>query len=75
MTCLTYDPSSTEGDKVWVDPERQHSFKELQRQLVSAPILRMPIQGMECIVFINASHFGLGCVLMQEDHVIAYASR
>jgi RNase H-like domain found in reverse transcriptase len=43
--------------------------------LISAPILRMPVQDMEYIVFTDATQFRLGCVLMQEGQVIAYASR
>jgi RNase H-like domain found in reverse transcriptase len=55
--------------------EQQHSFKELQGQLVSAPILRMLVQDVEYTMFTDAFRFRLGCILMQEGHVIAYASR
>ena len=63
------------GVKYEWTPERECSFEELKRRLVTAPILAMPISGMEYTVYTDASHFGLGCVLMQDGHVIAYASR
>ncbi|KAH0669578.1 hypothetical protein KY285_023739 [Solanum tuberosum] len=44
-------------------------------KLVSAPILSLP-DGLEgFVVYCDASHIGLGCVLMQSGKVIAYASR
>ncbi|KAI3524562.1 hypothetical protein L1887_03221 [Cichorium endivia] len=43
--------------------------------LCSTPILSLP-EGMEdFVVYYNASKQGLGCVLMQREKVIAYASR
>ena len=35
----------------------------------------MPKPDVEYSVYTDASRVGLGCVLMQEKHVIAYASR
>ena len=63
------------GVKFEWTPDRQSSFEELQRRLVSAPILAMPVPGIEYVVYADASRHGLGCVLMQDGHVIAYASR
>ena len=40
-----------------------------------APILILLDLGVEYAVYSNASHQGLGCVLMQKDKVIAYAFR
>ena len=40
-----------------------------------APILALPSSGKEFVVFSDVSHEGLGCVLMQEGKVIAYASQ
>ena len=47
----------------------------LKRRLVSAPILTLQLNGKEFIVYSDASMQGLGCILMQEDTVIAYTSR
>jgi len=38
------------------------------------PILALPTTDKDLVVCSDASRSGLGCVLMQEDHVIAYAS-
>ena len=52
-----------------------NAFKELKERLMTASILKMPdgIGGM--VIYCNASGRGLGCVLIQYGHVIAYASR
>ena len=44
----------------------EKSFQELKTRLTSAPILALPSSGKEFVVFSDASHQGLGCVLMQE---------
>jgi len=51
------------------------SFQELKKRLVSAPILVLPRESEKFVVFSDASLKGLGCVLMHQDKVIAYASR
>ena len=43
--------------------------------MTEAPVLIQPESGKEYTVFSDASHNGLGCVLMQEGKVVAYASR
>jgi len=53
----------------------EEAFQELKNRLTSAPILTLPVEGEEYIVYSNASKNGLGCVLMQGDRVIAYPSR
>ncbi|GJU21287.1 putative nucleotidyltransferase, ribonuclease H [Tanacetum coccineum] len=61
------------GEKfVWTD-ERQESFEELKRRLVSAPILTLPSGSGGFQIYSDASKKGLGCVLMQHGKVIAYA--
>ena len=40
-----------------------------------APVLALPMEFGDFVVYIDASKKGLGCVLMQNDNVIAYASR
>ncbi|WVZ52437.1 hypothetical protein U9M48_003492 [Paspalum notatum var. saurae] len=47
----------------------------LKEKLVSAPVLALPEPGKHFTVYSDASRVGLGCVLMQEGRVIAYASR
>lgn len=45
------------------------------QRLVSAPVLVLPDIHKDFEVFCDASRQGLGCVLMQEGKVVAYASR
>ena len=59
---------------VWTDACSE-SFTELKRQLTNTPVLVLPRAGIPYEVYTDASGTGLGCVLMQEGHVIAYASR
>ena len=42
---------------------------------MSAPILTLPTEGEDFVIYSDASKQGLGCVLMQNDRVIAYASK
>ena len=53
----------------------QHSFEELRQRLTTAPALALPSRKDGYVVYSDASKQGLGCVLMQNDRVIAYASR
>ncbi|KAD5318041.1 hypothetical protein E3N88_17987 [Mikania micrantha] len=57
----------------WID-DREKSFEELKRRLVSAPILTLPSGSGGYQIYSDASKKGLGCVLMQHGKVIAYAS-
>ncbi|KAA3461821.1 DNA/RNA polymerases superfamily protein [Gossypium australe] len=59
---------------VWTD-KQQESFEKLKKILTEAPVLIQPEAGKEFIVYCDASHTGLGCVLMQEGKVVGYASR
>ena len=59
---------------VWTE-KREQSFQELKKRLTTAPILTLP-EGTEGFsIYSDASHQGLGCVLMQNGKVVAYASR
>ncbi|KAG8475376.1 hypothetical protein CXB51_031882 [Gossypium anomalum] len=58
----------------WTE-ECQQSFEELKKLLTEAPVLVQPESGKEFVVYSDASLNGLGCVLMQEGKVVAYASR
>jgi hypothetical protein len=47
-------------------PECQASFEELRKCLTSAPVLVLPDLTKKFDIYYDASHRGLGCVLMQE---------
>ncbi|GJY72286.1 putative reverse transcriptase domain-containing protein [Tanacetum coccineum] len=51
------------------------AFQLLKQKLCSAPILALLEGGENFVVYCDASHKGLGAVLMQKEKVIAYASR
>ncbi|GJZ47548.1 putative reverse transcriptase domain-containing protein [Tanacetum coccineum] len=70
MTKLTQKKVTFEwGDK------QEAVFQTLKKRLCSAPILALP-QGVEDFIdYCDASHKELGAVLMQNEKVIAYASR
>ncbi|WVZ54060.1 hypothetical protein U9M48_004925, partial [Paspalum notatum var. saurae] len=59
---------------IW-NKDRQASFDELKKRLTTAPVLTLPDPTKSFTVYCDASKEGLGCVLMQEGKVIAYASR
>ncbi|KAK5845393.1 hypothetical protein PVK06_001575 [Gossypium arboreum] len=59
---------------VWTD-KQQEAFEKLKKVLTEAPVLIQPESGKDFTVYSDASHVGLGCVLMQEGKVVAYASR
>ncbi|GJU50008.1 putative reverse transcriptase domain-containing protein [Tanacetum coccineum] len=70
MTKLTQKKFAFEwGDKQEAD------FQILKNKLCSVPILALPQGAKNFIVYCDASHKGLGAVLMQNKKVIAYASR
>lgn len=50
-------------------------FQELKQRLVTAPMLALPMESVGYVVYTDASRKGLGCVLMQQGRVVAYASR
>jgi hypothetical protein len=59
---------------VW-SPQCEQAFQTLKRLLTTAPVLAQPDIEKPFDVYCDASGIGLGCVLMQEGRVIAYASR
>nr|GFA02018.1 retrotransposon protein, putative, Ty3-gypsy subclass [Tanacetum cinerariifolium] len=63
------------GEKFVWDEEREKIFEELKKRLVSAPILTLPSGSGGFQIYSDASKKGLGCVIMQHDKVITYASR
>ncbi|GKC77015.1 putative reverse transcriptase domain-containing protein, partial [Tanacetum coccineum] len=58
----------------WGEKE-ENAFQLIKRKLCSAPILDLPEGSKDFVVYCDASHKGLGAVLMQREKVIAYASR
>ncbi|KAJ9538531.1 hypothetical protein OSB04_031264 [Centaurea solstitialis] len=59
---------------VW-GAEQEEAFETLKRKLCEAPVLTLPEGVEDMTVYCDASHLGLGCVLIQRGRVIAYASR
>ena len=53
----------------------QDSFEQLMQLLSEAPVLMQPTPGKEYTLYSDASRIGMGCVLMQDGKVVAYASR
>ena len=70
MTKLT-----RKGEKFVWTKECQEAFEELKNRLITAPILKTPTGTGNMALYCDASGKGLGCVLTQDGHVIAYASR
>ncbi|GJT47725.1 putative reverse transcriptase domain-containing protein [Tanacetum coccineum] len=62
------DPAKIEAVKNWESPTTP-------MELWEAPILALPEGNDDFVVYCDASHQGLGAVLMQREKVIAYASR
>ncbi|GJU06646.1 putative reverse transcriptase domain-containing protein [Tanacetum coccineum] len=58
----------------WGEKE-ENAFQLIKQKLCSAPILALPEGSEDFVVYYDASHKGLGAVLMQKEKVIAYASR
>ncbi|GKA63679.1 putative reverse transcriptase domain-containing protein [Tanacetum coccineum] len=58
----------------WVR-EEEEAFQLLKQKLCSAPILALPEGTEDFVVYCDASLKGFGAVLMQQEKVIAYASR
>ncbi|GJW26301.1 putative reverse transcriptase domain-containing protein [Tanacetum coccineum] len=59
---------------IWGE-DQELAFQLLKQKLCKAPILVLPEGNDDSVVYCDASHQGLGAVLMQREKVIAYASR
>jgi hypothetical protein len=53
----------------------EDAFHTLRQHLTTAPVLAQPESSKPFDVYCDTSGTGLGCVLMQDNQVIAYASR
>ncbi|GKC38027.1 putative reverse transcriptase domain-containing protein [Tanacetum coccineum] len=72
------DPAKIESIKDWTSPKTPTEicqFLGLDGYYRSVPILALPEGSEGFVVYCDASHKGLGAVLMQREKVIAYASR
>jgi len=58
----------------WTD-RCEEAFQELKKRMTSVSVIALHTSDKDFIVYSDASKNGLGCVLMQDDHVIAYALR
>ncbi|KAA3484781.1 Retrotransposable element Tf2 [Gossypium australe] len=67
---IRVDPQKVEVVLDWKSPK---SISEIRSFL--APVLIQSEAGNEFAVYCDASHTGLGCVLIQKGKVVAYASR
>ena len=59
---------------MWFDAY-ENSFQLLKEKLTTAPVLNLPNGEDKFTIYCDASRVGLGCVLMQNGRVVAYASR
>ncbi|KAL0546072.1 hypothetical protein IC582_015977 [Cucumis melo] len=53
----------------------EDSFQNLKQKLVTTPVLPVPDDSGSFVIYSDASKKALGCVLMQQGKVVAYASR
>src|ERR687886_560040 len=66
----------TRKKEPWVwGSDQESAFQRLKGLLCEAPVLVLPEGSDGFVVYCDASLSGLGCVLMQNDRVIAYGSR
>jgi hypothetical protein len=63
------------GSKFVWGQKCEDAFHTLRQHLTTAPVLAQPNNGKPLDVYCDASGTGLGCVLIQDIRVIAYASR
>ena len=56
------------------DDKCEENFQDLKSKLTTAPVLTIPTGCEGLVIYSDASHQGLGCVLMQNGKVIAYGS-
>nr|GEV70411.1 putative reverse transcriptase domain-containing protein [Tanacetum cinerariifolium] len=71
---MSFDPAfdaifQSRGEK------EETAFQLIKQKLCSAPILALPKGSENFIVYCDVSYKGLGAMLMQNEKVIAYASR
>ena len=62
-------------DNFYWTQEAKLAFQKLKDLLVSTPVLALPNFDKEILVEADASGMGIGAVLMQDNHPIAFISR
>ncbi|KAA0056808.1 ty3-gypsy retrotransposon protein [Cucumis melo var. makuwa] len=85
---VSVDPANIEAITSWPRPSTvseirsflglaacESSFQELKQKLVSAPVVLVPDGSGSFVIYSDALKKRLGCVLMQQSKVVAYASR
>ncbi|RVW68608.1 Retrovirus-related Pol polyprotein from transposon 17.6 [Vitis vinifera] len=80
---IVVDHSKVEVVQEWQKPTNVFEVRSFlglvgyyrSRKLTTAPMLTSPISGELFMVYCDASTVRLGCVLMQQGNVVAYASR
>ncbi|GJU61577.1 putative reverse transcriptase domain-containing protein [Tanacetum coccineum] len=79
---LHVDPAKIEAVKNWASPttpteiqNQESAFQLLKQKLCETPILALLEGNNDFVVYYDASHQGLGAVLMLREKVIAHASR
>jgi hypothetical protein len=55
---------------VWTQ-KCEESFQDIKKKLTTSPVLTLPDIHQSFVIFCDASRQGLGCVLMQNEKVIA----
>ncbi|KAA0065337.1 ty3-gypsy retrotransposon protein [Cucumis melo var. makuwa] len=66
---VSVDPAKIEAVTGWTRPST------VSEKLVTAPVLTVPDGSGSFVIYSDAFKKGLGCVLMQQGKVVAYASR
>ncbi|KAJ8774819.1 hypothetical protein K2173_017265 [Erythroxylum novogranatense] len=72
--CIDYRLTQKQVRFEW-DDSCEQSFQKLKECLTSAPVLALPSGQGDYVIYCGASKVILGCVLMQNGKVIAYASK
>jgi len=67
--------SNEPGFTFHFDPVHKEALKRIKEVLTSAPVLRFYSLKDPVVISCDASQFGLGCVLMQNNAPVAYASK
>lgn len=51
------------------------TFQTLKKQLIDAPVLAIPDFAKQFVIETDASDMGIGAILMQNQHPVAYLSK